>query len=301
MPSFEKYGILGKAHDRFLTMILKRVLDYSYKKIKKTAHVNKDFASWDEQSKKNKVIISLTSFPKRITEIPNVIETLFEQNHKPDLIILWLAESQFPNRTIPPSLSELEGRGLIINFCDDLKSYKKYYYTMLQFPDSIVVNVDDDGYYPSNMLQNLMQLHELYPDAICANRVHKMVFNNNGKLLPYNQWKHNYKGIKKPSHLLVPTGFGGTLYPPGSLHTDVFNKDLFKELAFYADDLWLKVMAYRKGTKVVTNATFNKDFVTLGQTQKVRLVDQNVANAKNDGQLKSISDFFAIDWSAIKD
>lgn len=291
IPSLEKFGILGKAFDRIQTRILKRIFDrfYYHKLTNPTTIVNSPMSSWDGP----KVIVSLTSFPKRIEEIPVVINTIFNQSIKPDKIILWLAEEQFPGKKIPYALREWEAKGLIIRFCDDIKSYKKFYYTMLEFPDHAVVLVDDDVYYPEEMLENLLKLSIQFPKCIVANRAHMITFQNE-KVLPYKNWKHNSKEVKGPSHRLVPTGVGGVLYPPGVLHEDVFEKELFKELAFFADDLWLKIMAFKKGTKVVTNSKFNKDFVTVGNTQKEKLVDQNVTNSKNDFQFSNLIDYFEI-------
>ena len=42
-----------------------------------------------------KVIVSLTSYPKRINTVWITIETLLRQSFKPDKIILWLATDQF--------------------------------------------------------------------------------------------------------------------------------------------------------------------------------------------------------------
>lgn len=75
--------------------------------------------------------MSLTSYPKRINVVWITIETLLQQTVKPDEVILWLADSQFKEiEELPEELKVLQKRGLIIRFCDDLKSHKKYFYTM---------------------------------------------------------------------------------------------------------------------------------------------------------------------------
>ena len=48
-----------------------------------------------KKSRQQKVVVSLTSYPKRIGTVWITIETLLRQNVKPDVIILWLAKSQF--------------------------------------------------------------------------------------------------------------------------------------------------------------------------------------------------------------
>ena len=50
------------------------------------------------------LIVSLTSFPARIDKIHLTINTLLRQNTKPDRVVLWLTESQFPNAPAPDRL-----------------------------------------------------------------------------------------------------------------------------------------------------------------------------------------------------
>ena len=44
------------------------------------------------------VIVSLTTFPARISTVWITIETIFRQEVMPDRIVLWLAKEQFPFR-----------------------------------------------------------------------------------------------------------------------------------------------------------------------------------------------------------
>ncbi len=46
----------------------------------------------------NKIIISLTSFPERMDEIHYALYSLLTQTFKPDMLVLWLGEEQFPNK-----------------------------------------------------------------------------------------------------------------------------------------------------------------------------------------------------------
>ena len=55
-----------------------------------------------------KIIVSLTTYPGRIDIVHKTIITLLQQTMKPDEVILWLAEEQFPDKKLPKSLTELE-------------------------------------------------------------------------------------------------------------------------------------------------------------------------------------------------
>ncbi|MCF0120022.1 MAG: hypothetical protein HUJ65_00165, partial [Oscillospiraceae bacterium] len=96
------------------------------------------------------IIVSLTSYPARIDAVGLVIERLLDQSYPADRIILNLADAQFKNRKLPAKLKELESSGAVtINWCDDLKSHKKYFCTMQQYPEAVIITVGDDELYSS--------------------------------------------------------------------------------------------------------------------------------------------------------
>ena len=56
----------------------------------------------------NRLIVSFTSYPERISTVNCVLNSLYAQTRKADEIILWLAKEQFPNREadLPISLQD---------------------------------------------------------------------------------------------------------------------------------------------------------------------------------------------------
>ena len=292
LPNFARLGLPGKAINRILGMTLKRMLDlfmpWYLKRTGEKAGFGLNTGKRDET-----YIVSLTSFPARIEDIWITIETLLRQSFKPDKIILWLGEEKFPGKKLPEKLERLKDRGLTIEFVEDLRSHTKYFHALKKFPDANIITLDDDSYYPRNTLLHLVNLHKKHPNAICANRVHKITFKN-GEVKPYRKWNPNFKKEIKPSHFLLQTGVGGVLYPPGALNKELFDKDVFKELCNFADDLWLKIHALRNGTKVVTSKKHNKDLITVSKSQRQKLVTNNVLSGGNDDQLKNVLDHYGI-------
>ena len=106
-----------------------------------------------------RLIVSLTSWPGRITSVADVIENLLLQTRLPNAIVLYLAEEQFPKReaALPEALLALlhEGKAELRWCAEDLKPHKKYFYAMQEFPEDLVVTVDDDLRYPPEMLEQL--------------------------------------------------------------------------------------------------------------------------------------------------
>ena len=175
----------------------------------------------NRKQRKEKIVVSLTSFPGRIDTLWITIESILRQTVKPDKIILWLAESQFDGlSSLPDSLLLLQKRGLTICFCDDLRSHKKYFYTMQKYPDDLVVLLDDDMIYPLDTIEKLMKLHHKYPTDICTITGQAIV----PEKLP-SQWRNPMlrERFEHSDKLQIFSG-SGSLYPPKAVHKDAFEK-----------------------------------------------------------------------------
>lgn len=230
------------------------------------------------------VIISLTSYPARISTLHLTIKSLLNQGIKPKMVILWLAKEQFPNmeKDLPEKLLGLRKMGLTINFCDDLKPHKKYYYTMKENPESYVITVDDDVLYPENLVEILMDTSDKYPDTVVCTWGHVIEDIENTAT-----WNPTMDGTI-PSFSIVPTGVGGVLYPPHCLSEEVYNKESIKKLCLNADDLWLKAMALKNRKKAVRVNMPAKLYFSILKTQKSGLYYENALEDKNTEAWKKI-------------
>ncbi|HSQ42910.1 MAG TPA: glycosyltransferase family A protein, partial [Fibrobacteraceae bacterium] len=101
------------------------------------------------------LVVSLTTYPARIGLVHLALESLLRQTLRPDRILLWLAEEQFPQRRLPPQLVRLQQRGLEVLFRKNLGPHTKYLYALQDFTQEIVVTVDDDCFYPPTLLAEL--------------------------------------------------------------------------------------------------------------------------------------------------
>lgn len=239
------------------------------------------------------VIVSLTSYPARIKCVSSVIDSIFKQTVKVDKVLLWLAEEQFPDKekNLPIDLLDQRKYGLEIHWCDDLKPHKKYYYTMKEFPESIVITIDDDVYYCKELVETLLTSYVHYPFAVSAMRAHLITFSDNGEIESYSNWKREFAEVGIPSMALCATGVGGVLYPPGIMHEELFNKERIEKLCICADDLWLKVMQILAYCPVVVAAK-PKKLIYLEDSQNEALWKLNDISGGNDKQLLSILQFY---------
>lgn len=283
-------GIVGKAANRFVRKYVKRHLDITLPKQFTQNPIENGVSK--EESRQKKLVCSLTSFPARIDEIWVCIETIFRQTVKADEIVLWLATPQFPDHQLPESLKKCVEKGLTVRWVDeDLRSHKKYFYALQEYQNADIVLLDDDLYYPDQLLENLVSMSERHPESICATRVHKMTYSK-GKLNPYKQWVHNYNSRKEQASFdYFFTSGAGTLIPTGVMPQDTFNKDVFKDICFFADDVWLNLQARQASIQVFSNNKYDKDEISIGHSQRVKLVKANVLNGGNDKQIQSVMEY----------
>ena len=110
---------------------------------------------------KERVIVSLTTYSKRIGNIPVVLDTIFAQTVPPDLVVLNLAYDE----VIPEYVIKyIESHSIEVNRVPDTKVYKKLIPTLKKFPQDSIISIDDDFLYPSNMIEDFLHIHKLYPN-----------------------------------------------------------------------------------------------------------------------------------------
>lgn len=202
-----------------------------------------------EKKRDEEVIVSLTSHPGRILYVHMTIITLLNQTIKPDHIILWLANEQFPKKELdlPKELLELRDNGLEIMWCEDIRSYKKLIPTLILFPDAIIITVDDDWYYKDTLVEHLLNEYRQTPNCIISEQITHPHFDEEGLLVSETDMQ-KYKGTS--SYFNKMLGCGGVLYKKRLLDDGVIEKEQFMKLAQTNNDIWFWAMALKKRTKI---------------------------------------------------
>lgn len=101
-------------------------------------------------------------------------------NIKPDLIILNLGEELFSNVVLPSIILKFKSADVIVRYVPDLKPHTKYYNSMQDYPDDIILTVDYDQIYPLDFIEKLYQSYLENPSAISCYRAHLMLFDEEG-------------------------------------------------------------------------------------------------------------------------
>lgn len=212
------------------------------------------------------LVVSLTSFPDRINTVHETIKSLLSQTLKPNRVVLWLAEEQFPQkeRELPDTLLKLLNTGLEIRWCSDIKSYKKLIPSLEVFQNAIIVTADDDLYFRRTWLEVLYRAYLTDKKSVWAHRVTRFEIN-----------KNEYKAVSGgkvlwpvPTYLHKLTGGAGALYPPGVLYKDICCIEKIFSLCPTNDDIWFWIMGALNGTMVKVVKHKQTTLLYVGKTQK---------------------------------
>lgn len=240
------------------------------------------------------IILSVTSYPKRIGTVAEMLRDILNQTTLPDRIILWLNYAEFADCKIPADLLALiEENDLIeLRYGDEnLKPHDKYYWSMVRYPEACVITIDDDLFYDHGMVARLIEAHKRWPYAIIASRSHLVTLGENGDIAPYKEWVHEQEEfLDAPRFDLLATSGAGTLFPPHLLPAEAFDRQKLTELTPITDDLWLMTWALLSNIPVV--ATGNPHLTYVDNTQQDALCIINLENGGNDVVLEKLFEAF---------
>lgn len=108
-----------------------------------------------------KVIVSMTSWKKRINNAHKPIEILINNTYKPDKIILNLAVEEFPkkNLELPKSILKLLkfNNFEIFWVYKNNNVFKKLIPTINRFKNDLIITIDDDIIYPFDLVENVIK------------------------------------------------------------------------------------------------------------------------------------------------
>lgn len=208
-----------------------------------------------------------------------------------DHVVLWIAHGDMD--TLPDNVLALQAHGLTIRPCDDLRSFKKIIPALLEFPGAAITIADDDVYYAPDWLETLVGAVDAAGTTVVSRYALLAQTADDGSALPYALWPEEMRpnACSGPKGMVFPVGIGGVLYPPGSLHPQVTDREMFTALCPQGDDVWLFWMALRAGS-THRHAGGRFPLTTWPSSQKVALKYHNVADNGNDSQIRAMERHF---------
>ena len=252
----------------------------------------------------HEVIVSLTSYGRRIFDVAATIESIMQGSVKPNRIVLWLGEDM-RDVELPVTLQRQMQRGLEVAFCKDIGPHTKLIPSLKKWPDAAIITIDDDNIYRHDLIENLLCAHKRHPRHIIANRILRIRLGKDGRPLTYSKW--DWEVIPRDdSPLNFFTGSNGVLYPPHCLADAVLDEETFTRICPTEDDIWFFAMSLLAGTRTVRcngidreskNYILKNDVV---QGDALCRANQKVSRGqcKSDLQLKAVFDKYNL-WDKL--
>ena len=242
------------------------------------------------QSVNPNLILSLTSHPPRFPFLLKQLNRVTRQTLFPDLLVLNITKEDYSE--IPKELAILDlPFAFEINLVENLGPGKKLIPTLIKYPSSTIITIDDDIDYPESLIESLWRESKEYPGAIIAGRAHQPLFFGR-KLAPYLSW--DFEITETANYLIFPTGVGGTLYPPNSLHAEVLNTEVYKDMSWSTDDIWFWVHSLRAGTEI-RKSQFLYELKTVGLGKSSALSEKGNREIMNDLILNTLWNFYNLE------
>ena len=250
------------------------------------------YPSFGKKYNGEKAIISLTSWKARINTVSKTLYSLL--NKCPGFhIVLVLSEEEFPKmmNALPENL-KIFAENELIEFLwvkENLKSHKKYFYTIQKYNNLPIILADDDLTYLTNFAEKLYNKHLEFKDSIIANRCHLIKFNDKN-ILPYKQWEYETK-VNRNKKLFFTSG-AGTLLPPNFFNIVKPNISDIKN-CLTADDIYLNYLTIKNNIEVINLNNFKQSYKERTENIKNGLAQYNTkGNNLNDKYINEFKNVF---------
>lgn len=199
---------------------------------------------------KPKVIVSLTSYPKRFCVLPYALKSICRQTVQPDMILLNLCEEENPDKTLIDNVlkeNKLNDKVTVNWYKEPIRSYGKLIPALQKYPGDIIITVDDDKEYNENLIKEMLIEHSNKPKCIICGVCEALMDNCQVNFEKYD----NLIQKKKPYMGAFIIGSYGVLYPPHCFKDTVFNSALYRKIFPTDDDIWFSYCARISQTPII--------------------------------------------------
>lgn len=249
-----------------------------------------------------KIIISFTSWKKRVSYCKETFEIMLNQTLRPDKIILWLSEEEFPHKEndLPKELNDFvlthkevcEIRWVFKNNF----VWKKFMYTLDLYPNDVILPIDDDLDYPKDYIEKMYDEY-LFWGKKCPIVCYPNFYRDKNGVTNKNVYRHS-GGFS----LISKKFLGDTIKKWYSeiIETTLYNKWASDDIYTYA--IWFNGYRYKfcdkiNGKNIYNNSSknkinpysvnYNEEFIKR-RNENLKLFDKYLLNTYN----KTIEDFF---------
>lgn len=189
-----------------------------------------------------RVIVSMTSYPGRITNVGKAIYLLLtKQTRNPDEIHLWLSIEEFKNKEndLPEDLVTILTHSKVFLHWVPKNTYvhKRHEIFKSTTHDDCVFLIDDDVRYADDLIKTVMETHAKFPDCIiCYNRYTEHKYE--GRRIIYgpeiNETKPAVNKVRWCGQSMIPS----KLYPKECLSEE--NQVIRDKVDPVSDECWFQ-------------------------------------------------------------
>ena len=154
------------------------------------------------------IVVTLTSWTKRINNVKKVVESIMDNTVQPDRVYLNLSQTEFNGIPLPKDLVDYfnSDKRLIINWVHgpNTKAMKKIF-PILKYlqDDDIIIDADDDILFPKDLIESRLNDFKKHDGKYCiSSNTHRSVgFNGKMKVVSamslfqkkmFNKWEKLY-------------------------------------------------------------------------------------------------------------
>jgi hypothetical protein len=246
------------------------------------------------------IVLSLTSWQKRLDVLPLALYCLVHQSVWPARFEVWLTEEDIAR--LPDNVRTLfENFGVQFRPTEDYRSHKKWLPAIREHTDRYIVTADDDTLYPRHWLKWLLRDFTPGTDVSVGHVCKKITFDSEGNIRPYDEW---IKGRDVPprvvSRSLFATGYGGQILHRKWFGDQFLEPELIFDLCPKNDDIWL-VFALRMGGIRTRNSSVYLPLMEVAGNYETSLQRFNLAQGQNDEQIRRTLEAFDLSPSFFRD
>ena len=200
--------------------------------------------SWDKLEYLNKhrkqlVIVSMTTIPKRMKRLIDNLPYLLRQSYRYDKLIINIDDNLSDEEyKWYEELKKIDDRIEINKSEAKWRSCNKLLPTLKKYPHDVIITLDDDVAYPIDTIKCLVEEHAKHPECIIAHEVNPLDIRGN-----FVSYVNGYD-VKLMQVELGKYLSNCALFPPYSFDDDLYDYDKMMECTNGThDELWFWVQS----------------------------------------------------------
>ena len=241
-----------------------------------------------------KIILSMTTIPKRMGRLTDNIPAILGQTYKFDKLVINIDDNlsdedyewyeKFAKQDARIEINKAEAKW---------RSCNKLLPTLKKYPNDIIITLDDDIYYPKDTIKELVEWNEKHPECIITHEVNPIWISDEKDYVGY----HNFYDV-----MLMQKEWGKyfsncCLFPPHTFDgTDLYDYDKMMECTNGThDELWFWVQSTINGVQCIGLnyvRSFASEMLKQYEEGEYQLTAFNNTEEKIESYMKKINEMY---------